>query len=366
MNTSTFRGSHWAIGIDAGATSTKGVVVNLKGEELASEETSPFNLRWQKINEFEAIVFNLIHNLVNLAHLGGHSPGAIGVGVAGAGREQDRTMLHDALAQRFPQSRIYLHHDAWIAHYGAFSGHSGVLVTAGTGSIAFGRNDVGEEARSGGWGWLLGDEGSGWWIGREAVRAALAEWESSGPATKISQLLLDTFELENVYDVISKVYRDKITRRDLTLLAEDVGGLAKSGDAVARDIYLRCGNELGRLAVNTARKLEIAPRSLKVSMLGSIATGDWDLLAPSVQEVLDEYRDQSGEEEKSSGKPGAASAKQDVDGSAGAALPKMPQFPPKDLTLSTESGPHLIKPEMSAVRGAAQWAVDQINAQMFA
>ncbi len=373
MNSSSFRGSHWAIGIDAGATSTKGVVVNLKGEELATQETSPFNLRWQKVDEFESITYDLIHNLISSAHLGGHAPGGIGVGVAGAGREQDRTMLHDALANRFPQSRIYLHHDAWIAHYGAFSGGPGVLITAGTGSIAFGRNELGEEARTGGWGWLLGDEGSGWWVGREAVRAALAEWEGSGPPTKISPLLVETFDLDNTYDVISRVYHEKITRRDITLLAEDVGRLAKDGDMVAQKIYHRCGQELGKLAVITASKLGIEPEKLRVSMLGSIALGDWDLLATSVREVLEEYREQGLIKIAAASTPQESATKEKTPQGEGQepsgqerVVPPMPQFPPKDLTLSEEPGPHLIRPEMTAVRGAAQWVIDQINEQMFA
>jgi len=354
------RGSHWVVGIDAGATSTKGILVNLKGEELASQQGSAFNLRFQKVSEFEETVFNLVHELISTAHLGGHAPGAIGIGVAGAGRERDQTMLRDAIAHRFPQSHVVLNHDAWIAHYGAFSGRSGILVTAGTGSIAFGRNEAGEEARAGGWGWMLGDEGSGWWIGREAIRAALAEWEGSGPATKITDLILEAFELSDIYDVIPEIYHEKIARRDIISLAKPVGELAKAGDEIAIDIYHRAGLALGRMAVTTARSLDIGPEELRVSMLGSIAVGDWDLVAEGVHQILDEYASTEGEPDSTPVEQAEEETEEKYP------VPPMPEFPPKDLTINEEKGPLLIQPEMSAVRGAAQWAIDIFNERLFA
>jgi N-acetylglucosamine kinase-like BadF-type ATPase len=364
------RGSHWVVGIDAGATSTKGVLVNLKGDDLASGESSPFNLRFQKAGEFEEIVVQLVYDLINKAHLGGHVPGAIGIGVAGAGRERDRDMLHDAIANRFQQSVVLLHHDAYIAHYGAFAGRPGVLVTAGTGSIAFGRNAAGEERRAGGWGWMLGDEGSGWWIGREAIRAALAAWEGSGPDTRIEEMVCEHFYLETTYDVIPQIYREKIARRDVTLLAEPVAELAKAGDAVASRIYHEAGRALGRLAVVAGKHLGLARDELRVSMLGSISVGDWELLETGVWEILGDYsvgtdddaQDEKGEESSREDSHAKSPGKELHTGDS----VHMPQIPPKDLTLDEEKGPHLERPEMSAVRGAAQWAIDGLQHQMFA
>lgn len=360
------RGSHWVVGVDAGATSTKGTLVNMKGEELAGAETTAFNLRFQKVDEFEETMFGLIYDLINRAHLGGHVPGAIGIGVAGAGRPQDREMLRDAIANRFQQSHVLLHHDAFIAHYGAFSGQPGVLVTAGTGSIAFGRNAEGEEARAGGWGWMLGDEGSGWWIGREAIRAALAAWEGSGPETAIEPMIRKTFDLSNTYDVIPHLYHEKISRRDVTTLAEPVGDLAKQGDSVAQQIYHEAGRQIGKFAVITAGKLAIPREKLRVSLLGSIAVGDWELLEKGVWELIDEYDVGESGEAKAGEDVAAGDAEKSDSETQAVETIQMPVFPARDLTIDEPVGPHLLRPEMSSVRGAAQWAIDTLQQQQFA
>ena len=82
----------------------------------------------------------------------------------------------------------------------------GVVVIAGTGSIAYGRNERNQAARAGGWGYMLGDEGSGYWIGRAALRAVLREADRRGPATQLTGLLLNYYGVARAQDLIHQVY----------------------------------------------------------------------------------------------------------------------------------------------------------------
>ncbi|HEB85025.1 MAG TPA: hypothetical protein ENI92_08515, partial [Bacteroidetes bacterium] len=152
--------------IDAGGTATQALLGNLRGETFALVEGPAFNARQMDRDRFRRLIVKLYRDGVNQADLYGKLPDIIAAGVAGAGGEEVQARLKGVIERRWPRCTVLVQHDAFIAHYGAFEGRPGVMVTAGTGSIAYGRNAEGAEARAGGWGWMLGDEGSAWWIGR--------------------------------------------------------------------------------------------------------------------------------------------------------------------------------------------------------
>jgi len=344
------------VGIDAGATATKGILLARDGRTEYTVEERGFNLRTANVLKFRDLAVGLIRELFHKADLIGHLPDAIAVGVAGAGTEEERKMLRDTLASRFPNLLVLVHHDAFIAHYGAFRGEPGVLVTSGTGSIAFGKNEQGVEARAGGWGWMLGDEGSGWWVGREALRAALAEWEGSGPKTAITPMILDALDVETAYDVVPQLYADRIHRSDIAALARDVAQLAlEEKDEVATRILHVAGRQLGNLAVRAAHVLRIPPEELTVALLGSLALGGGKLIESGVLEVLSEYKETLAE-------PDAAAEQVDED----PGVVKMPAYPPTDLTMESSNGPRLITAQDDAVHGALLWAGDNVLKRRFA
>ncbi|MCB2200957.1 hypothetical protein KQI63_16245 [bacterium] len=348
-------GGRLVIAIDAGATATKGVLLGRDGRHAATVEGAGYNLRGSNILKFRDIVVTMIRDLFREADLMGHLPNAIALGVAGAGSEDDRKMIREVLEARFPNVMILVHHDAFIAHYGAFRGEPGVLVTSGTGSIAFGKNEAGEEARAGGWGWMLGDEGSGWWVGRECVRAALAEWEGSGPETALTKLVNEHFQLEQAYDFIPLFYSEKISRAQVAELAEAVVNIAKEGnDPVAERIVHVAGRQLGNLAVRAATSLRIPARQMTVALLGSVALGGGELISKGVNEVLKEFLADAPDEK---GQPLEVEA---------STLPEMPIYPPKDLTLGSGDGPTLITAHGNAVDGALLWAQDSMTRRRFA
>ncbi|GIV62294.1 MAG: hypothetical protein KatS3mg044_1160 [Rhodothermaceae bacterium] len=135
-------------------------------------------------------------------------PARLCAGVAGAGRVEDRQRLHEALlpllaAQNFETVEVVP--DVWIAHEGAFDGAGGVLVLAGTGSIVLARDRHGGFHRAGGWGYLLGDEGSGYAIGLAGLRAVAGAFDG-GPATTLTARLARHHGITSPEQLIRRVY----------------------------------------------------------------------------------------------------------------------------------------------------------------
>jgi N-acetylglucosamine kinase len=163
--------------------------------------------------------------------------------------------------------------DAEVALWGALPDGEGVAVVAGTGSIALAREAAhGRQARSGGYGYLLGDDGSAFWIGREAARMVLAAAEGRGPPTHLSGLLAPAARLNP---------------RQLASLAPTVSQVAAEGDPIARDILARAGQALSALAIAAARGVwpEVPAQPLKVATCGGVWQAGQPLLGP-FQEAL--------------------------------------------------------------------------------
>lgn len=198
---------------------------------------------------------------------------AVCAGLAGVGRPEDQAVAREMLAFLGEVPLIAVS-DARIAAAGALEGTPGVNLIAGTGSIAFGIRPDGEVVRAGGWGWILGDEGSGFSIGRAAIQAALGAQDGSVPPTALTAAICAAWELERIDQVIRKVYADPANSRiEIAGLAPLVVTAAEAGDQPAQAILAKAGTELGGLAVTALRRLELpegAPQI--VALTGSVAT----------------------------------------------------------------------------------------------
>jgi N-acetylglucosamine kinase-like BadF-type ATPase len=160
------------------------------------------------------------------------------------GPADKEAILHEIL----PSDRILVTDDALIALAGATAGEPGLVVIAGTGSIAFGRNGGGRTMRAGGWGYLFGDEGGGFWIVREALRAALRWEEGWGTPTSLRALLLDAIGARNVNDLLHRFYTTEFSRPRIAEFSWLVNHAAESGDPAARKILDHAARELALLA----------------------------------------------------------------------------------------------------------------------
>ena len=255
------------LGIDAGGTKTVCQLADDNGEVLAEARRGGANL--QASGELE--VEKVLHDVMEEA-IGDHDvrPAAICLGVAGVDRPDDAGVMRGIMRRIGYKARVLVVNDALVALEAGAPDEPGVVVIAGTGSIAYGRNEHNQAARAGGWGYMLGDEGSGYWIGRAALRAVLREADRRGPATQLTGLLLHYYGVASAQDLIAQVYHGSLRPSAIASLAQCVQGAFSDGDAVAIGILRSAADQLESSAMSVARRLELIGSDFPFVLSGGI------------------------------------------------------------------------------------------------
>lgn len=160
--------------------------------------------------------------------------------------------------------------DASIALSGALAGAPGVVTISGTGTIAFGRNAQGRAARAGGWGYIFGDEGSGFDLVRQAIRAALRFEEGWGPATVLRDRLMAATHATDANDMVHLMYTLDWPRSRAAKLAKLVDQAAANGDTVARELLTHAAQQLASLSAAVASQLWLSGETVDVAYIGGV------------------------------------------------------------------------------------------------
>jgi len=255
------------LGIDAGGSKTTCVV----GDEtsvLATATTEGSNvIRWGEAEARrqldEAISQACASADVKLADVR-----RICIGMAGAARPAISSIVKNMVAEIYP-GEIEVVGDMVIAMQAAFEKKPGVVVIAGTGSIAYGRNKDGQTARAGGWGYAISDEGSGNWIGRNAVSGVMrAQDEDEASPTGLALSILHAWHLQTLDELVRAA--NASPSPDFSNLFPHVLAAADGGDPIARTVLTQAGAELAGLAkIVTARLFEESP-NVPVAMSGGV------------------------------------------------------------------------------------------------
>lgn len=172
-------------------------------------------------------------------------------GITGTGRAEIAEAMRE-LVMSVVGGEIEVIGDVEVAFEDAFGEGAGVLVIAGTGAIAYGRNSAGDTARTGGWGYLVSDEGSGSWVGLEAVRAVLRE-KDRGESPALLGRLMEAFGAEDFDQFIVKLNGNPVP--DFSMLFPAVLSSAEDGDAMARAVLEGGGRELAIKAGTLVERL---------------------------------------------------------------------------------------------------------------
>jgi N-acetylglucosamine kinase-like BadF-type ATPase len=229
------------LGIDAGGTKTRALLATEDEEVLATASGGGANLR----THGELAVEKVLHTVAEeVSSAAGARPDAVALGIAGAGRPKDAAVLREILRRIGFRERVVVTSDAHIAFVAGSPRRVGVALVCGTGSIAWGRNAAGETARAGGWGWHVGDEGSGFWVGELAIRRVLRALDGRGPSTALEKALLRHFSIERPEEIVNAIYDGDYPRHHVALFAVSVEQAARAGDAVAGRILAEAVDEL--------------------------------------------------------------------------------------------------------------------------
>jgi glucosamine kinase len=218
------------IGVDGGGTRTRAVILDEAANELGRAATGPALVDRPELPiDIEGVV-----STVQSAALaaGIELPcAALCAGFAGVGRERERQAVEAALAQHDLAPAVSVVTDAEAAFFDAFRDGPGLLLIAGTGSVALGRAEDGRESRVGGWGLLLGDEGSGYEIGLQALRGIARSADGRGAPTELLARFIAELKLVGPEDMIA--WAAGAAKTEIAALAPMVCDLAAEGDAVA-------------------------------------------------------------------------------------------------------------------------------------
>ena len=244
----------YIIGIDGGGTKTVGILTTETGRCLAQVQLGPSNYHVVGEAKTQAVLKNVVEELCEKADIPSVNAIHFCLGMAGLGRTEDKKVVGricDALG--ISENRI-LTHDAHIALVGGTEKQHGVIVISGTGAIVYGINADGKEARASGWGYLLGDEGSGYDIAIKGLRAVARAADGRGSPTELTSRILNVVELNEPSDLIRWVHA--ASRDTIAQLAEVVFDAARITDATAERIVDEAAAELVCAASCVIEQLE--------------------------------------------------------------------------------------------------------------
>ena len=245
----TLRVNGLVVGIDAGGTKTRAFAITPRGDIAGRGAGGGANLLSSPDPQ------GSIGAALSEA-LAGRAAEAVVLACAGGERDADRDRGRAILSSLLgPHVPVAVTHDAKAALYAGNPAGCGVVLVAGTGSIAYGRNGQGAERRAGGWGYLVGDEGSAVWLGTEGLRAASYDHDGCGSPTRISGHLFADLRVADFPGVLASLYGRPYPPPAILAATRAVARAHAEGDPIAVDIVRRGARGLAGMAAVVARDL---------------------------------------------------------------------------------------------------------------
>jgi N-acetylmuramic acid 6-phosphate etherase len=264
---------NYLIGVDGGGSKTNAMIAGMDGKIIGRGSGGSSNYHAVGIEAACASLDQALRAAFDDARL---QPDAAFVkmacfGLAGVDRPEDQAPLRAWADRNWPSMPVMFVSDARLVLAAGTPDGWGIGVVSGTGSIAYGRNPEGQTARAGGWGYLLGDEGSGYDIALHALRCVMRAADGRGPQTALSELILSHWALHKAQDLVSFIYRSEITKTDIAALAALVEQAATQGDAIAHTLLHEAGEELALAASEVVNRLHL-PSPTPCALVGGVLT----------------------------------------------------------------------------------------------
>lgn len=275
------------LGIDGGASSAKWCLVNESGQMISEGISGPIDGHIYREESRERLLLFLreIRESVSSEIAAAH------IGLTGSPENsEDQIELKNCFKEILGVSRLMIENDVFLGYRTAFGDQFGLFLYAGTGSILVYRETNGRLNRFGGWGYLLGDEGAGYWIGREAIRETLRAMEE-GRKSPLSDFVME-FSGGHNWDKIKRfVY--STSRENIARLAKPVLQAAETGNEEAKQVIVKAGLELSGLIKRAKKVLDIESHPIVFS--GGIANASTILKEVIEREIGQEVKIFSGD-----------------------------------------------------------------------
>lgn len=240
----------YVIGIDAGGTKTVGLLADETGKVLSKTISGSANLVMKGELAVEKVLFDVIDSLEAPEPIA-----ALCLGIAGVGQPGGEQLIRDMLRRLGQRQAVRVVNDALVALVAGAPSGIGIVIVAGTGSIAYGVDPEGHEARAGGWGYLLGDEGSAFWLGHYAVRHAIRAADRRGVATSLYPLICEKLGVSKPSELVDWFYDQELSRNRVADLASLVETACADGDEAAETLMDQASKHLARAGRAVAGQL---------------------------------------------------------------------------------------------------------------
>jgi N-acetylglucosamine kinase-like BadF-type ATPase len=258
------------LGIDGGGTKTHAVVTDSSFRVLGKGASGASNPLRAGLDEAVSHIEEAVAEACSQAGVRPAQITSACAAIAGVSHPIHFHTMKDALDHALGLELFELVSDARAALEGALDGRAGVVLIAGTGSIAMGINSSGEMARAGGWGPTISDEGSGYDIARRALKAVISSFDGRSAETSLTRMICDRLGIASASDLPGVLYNSDSEPVEIASLAELVARAAIEGDEVSREILREAGRELGRLVVSVIERLGLAGEAFRVACVGSV------------------------------------------------------------------------------------------------
>ncbi|ANF95504.1 BadF/BadG/BcrA/BcrD ATPase family protein [Paenibacillus bovis] len=242
----------YVIGIDGGGTSTTAVAVDGNGQQIAYAEGNASNPKSSAGTDYRSNIHNVISQLLSDSALVLEQCRGIGAGVAGVYTPEECRVVEQVLhsywqerGQQAPDIRVVS--DAETALAAAFGTNRGIVAIAGTGSIVLGVLPSGERVRAGGWGHILGDQGSGYAIGQRTLQTVMLGYDGIVEVTGLSDKVLQHYDARSAEDLRHIVYQPHIGKRQIAAAAKLCIEASQSGDVLAQQIITQAAVDMAEL-----------------------------------------------------------------------------------------------------------------------
>ena len=248
------------IGIDGGATYSHGVAATLDGRVLAVVHSASMNFTGSYQKEVRRRMNELVREL-ELQLPFANEVVRYTVSAAGIFDEATVDQKEKLCGKIYPWKQTRLVGDSVAGFQAATLGKPGVLVICGTGTSIIAGNLDSEFTHRGGWGPLLDDVGSAYWIAVKAIRAAIDDFEGTGPKTAITSTLCEWYEIKNIQGIVPIIYHPEFNRAKFAILASRLDKALGNTDDIYLNICRNAGTEVGKLTIRTVEKsgLDISP-----------------------------------------------------------------------------------------------------------
>lgn len=268
------------LGVDGGGSKTLAVIVNERGEEVGRGLANGANYNTVGLEAAVQHVYTAVEQATRSA--GSRLPlRKAWLGLAGIDRQADHDLLLPHMRGLAEQVRLTNDGELLLA---GLENAVGVVLISGTGSIALGRDAGGRRARSGGWGHILGDEGSGYAIAQQALQAVVRASDGRGPQTALRERILQAWNLRDTDELIGEVYGEP-EKAKIASLSSCVMITARGGDQVAASILQQAARELALAVHAVCQALDFSHQEIPLALGGGLLINEADFCTQVIQQI---------------------------------------------------------------------------------